>query len=73
MVSNFERILAEIRKEAHQIAQDYGLQPEAVVTLIMDIVDLEDKNRIKAVGSINKKVRIMIENAAQAGDSKEGI
>ena len=40
MVSNFQRILDEIRKEAHHIARTYGLEPEAVVTLIMDIVDL---------------------------------
>ena len=33
MVSNFDRIYGEIRKEAHQIARDYGLEPEAVVTL----------------------------------------
>ena len=71
MVSNFERILGEIRKGAHQMARDYGLEPEAVVTLIMEIVNLEDKNRVKAVAGINQKVKGMIETAARAGDPKE--
>lgn len=72
MVSNIERIHGEIRKGAHQIARDYGLDPEAVVKLIMDIVDLEDRNRMRAVAGINQKVKGMIENATRAGDSKEG-
>ena len=71
MVSNFERILGEIRKGAHQIARDFGLEPEAVVKLIMDIVDLEDRNRVKAVSGINRKVKGMIETAAGASGPKE--
>ena len=71
MVSNFERILVEIRKGAHQIARDYGLEPEAVVKLIMDIVDQEDRNRVRAVAGIDQKVRGMIETAARAGHPKE--
>ena len=71
MVSNFERILDEIRKEAHQIARTYGLDPEAVVKLIMDIVDLEDRHRVKAVAGINQQIRGMIEDAARAGGPKE--
>lgn len=64
MVSNFERILAEIRKEAGRIAPDYRLNPQSVVDLVMSIVDLEDQHRVRAVSGINKKVRQMIENAA---------
>ena len=71
MVSNFERILHEIRKEAHQIARTYGLESEAVVKLIMDIVDLEDRNRVKAEARINQRVRGMIEDAARAGTAWE--
>ena len=71
MVSNFERILGEIRKGAHQIARDYGLEPEAVVKLVMDIVDLEDRNRVRAVAGIDQKVRGMIENASRTGGPKE--
>ena len=64
MVSNFERILAEIRKEASQITPSYRLDPESVVNLIMDIVDLEDQHRVKHQQGINKKIRQMIETAA---------
>ena len=67
MVSNFERILAEIRKEASQIAPNYRLDPESVVNLIMDIVDLEDQHRVKAQHGINRKIRQMIETAAVQG------
>ena len=72
MVSNFERILDEIRKEAHRTARTYGLEPEAVVKLIMGIVDLEDSYRRKAVrGRINQQVKGMIEDAARVGGTRE--
>lgn len=64
MVSNFERIYAEIRKEAGRIAPDYGLDPESVVKLVIEIVDLEDQHRVRAQPRINQTVRRMIENAA---------
>ncbi len=66
MVSNFERILLEIRKEANRIAPDHGLQPDSIVNLIMNIVDLEDQHRVKSQHGIKQKVRGMIENAAQS-------
>ena len=65
MVSNFQRILAEIRKEAGQVAPGYGLAPSSVVDLVMNIVDLEDRHRVKAL-AINKEVRQLVENAVQA-------
>ena len=71
MVSNFERIFDEIRKEAHRIAGTYGLEPEAVVKLIMDIVDLEDRNRVKAVAGINQQIKGMIQNATRVDGAKE--
>ena len=71
MVSNFERILAEIRKEAGRIAPTYQLDPESVVNLVMDIVDLEDRNRVRADHRIKSKIRRMIENAAPV-DVAEG-
>ena len=64
MVSNFERIHAEIGKEASRIAPTYGVDPESVVNLIMEIVDLEDQNRVKTLARINQRVRTMIQNAA---------
>ena len=71
MVSNFERILDEIRKEAHRTARTYGLDPEAIVELIMGIVDLEDRHRVKAVAGINREIKGMIENATRVGGTKE--
>lgn len=71
MVSNFERIFDEIRKEANRIASTYGLEPEAVVKLIMDIVDLEDRNRVKAVAGINQQIKGMIQNATRADGARE--
>ena len=71
MVSNFERIFDEIRKEANRIADTYGLEPEAVVKLIMDIVDLEDRSRVKAVAGINQQVKGMIQNATRADRARE--
>ena len=70
MVSNFERILAEIRKEARRIASDYHLDPQSVVDLVMNIVDLEDQHRVKAQHGINRKVRQMVENAAPVRGSE---
>ena len=72
MVSNFERILDEIRQEANMVAPTYGLKPESVVKLIMDIVDLEDRNRVKAEPRINQRVRMKIEDAARAEGRSEG-
>ena len=73
MVSNFERILVEIRKEANRIAPDYGLQSEDVVNLVMNIVDLEDQHRVKAQHGINQKVKGMIENAARSAGESEAL
>ena len=66
MVSNFDRILVEIRREADLIAPNHGLQPESVVELVMGIVDLEDQNRIRPVTRITQKVRGMIEEVTPA-------
>ena len=71
MVSNFQRILNELRKESHRIARTYELEPEALVRLIMEIVDLEDKNRVSAVARINQKLKGMIQSATQAAHPKE--
>lgn len=65
MVSNFERILAEIRREAAQIAPNYQLDPETVVNLIMEIVDLQDQHRVKAQHNINVKIKQMIQDASR--------
>ena len=72
MVSNFERILDEIKKEANRVAPDHGLHPETVVDVIMNIVDLEDQHRLKAQHGINQKIKGLIETTAQSSD-KTGV
>lgn len=72
MVNNFERILEEIKIEAGRTAQDYNLEPEVVVKLIMDIVDLQDQHRIKAVAGINQKIKQLIQNEVQSSNSMKG-
>ena len=56
MVSNYDRILAEITREAQRLAPEDNVDPEILVTLAMEIVDLEDQHRIK-----NIRIRQMIE------------
>ena len=70
MVSNFERIVEEIRREANLIAPKYGLEPERLVVLIMKIVENEDQDRIKSVAAINQKAKGMIEDVALAKSSR---
>lgn len=73
MVSNFERILGEIRREANLAAPSHGLKPEAVVELIMNIADLEDRNRIKMEPRINQKVKGMIQEVTVTKQTREGF
>ena len=71
MVSNFDRIYGEIRKEARRVAGTYGLEPEAVVKLIMEIVDLEDRHRVRAEARINQQIKGMIQDTARADSARE--
>lgn len=67
MVSNFERIFDEIKREANLIAPKYGLDPDALVELVMNIVDSEDQHRIKSVARIHQKVKGMVQDVALSG------
>ena len=71
MVSNFERILVEIRREADVVGTDQGLAPGSIVELIMSIVDVEDRHRIRTEARINQKVKGMIQNVALANRARE--
>ena len=73
MVSNFDRILGEIKREANLIAPDHGLQPASVVAVIMSIVDIEDRNRIKAESRIHQRIKGLIQDAAVAKGSREDV
>jgi len=63
VVSNYNRIGKEITAEAERIGLDHGLPPEQLVELVMEIVDAEDRNRIKPF-SVNKEITNLISDAA---------
>lgn len=48
MVGNYERIFAEITSEAERLATEHDMDPDALVALAMEIVDLEDQHRTKS-------------------------
>ena len=48
MVSNYDRIYAEINSEAERLATEHDMDPDGLVTLAMEIVDLEDQHRTKS-------------------------
>ena len=66
MVSNIERIFAEIQREANLTKLPHGLRQEHIVDLIMAIVDLEDQHRSKPKHNINKLVEGKIRNAVKS-------
>ena len=49
MVSNYDRIYSEINSEAASLAPEHNIDPDALVTLAMEIVDLEDQHRTKNI------------------------
>ena len=63
MVSNYDRILDAITTEAVRVGFDNGLRAEPLIDLVMEIVDTEDRHRIKPF-EVNKIVEHMIANAA---------
>ena len=63
MVSNYDRIYREIVNRAEAVAVDHGVEKEALVTLVMEIVNLEDQHRTKSI-RIKQLVQDRIQNAA---------
>ena len=59
MVSNYERIFAEVNSEAKRIATGRDIDAESLVALAMAIVDLEDQHRTKSI-RINQLVEEQI-------------
>ena len=60
MVSNYDRILAEIKKEAQRSAPEHYIDADTLVSLAMEIVDLEDRNRIKNIARIQQRIEDLI-------------
>ena len=56
MVNNYDRIYAEIRSEAARFATEHNIDPDALVSLTMEIVDLEDQDRIKHIHNIKQRI-----------------
>lgn len=54
MVNNYDRIFSEITREAERLASD-DIDSDILIALAMEIVDLEDQHRIKAI-RINKLI-----------------
>lgn len=69
MVSNFDRILREIKREANLVAPDHGLAPETIVSLIMRVVDIEDRHRVKAEHRVHQRIKGMIRNMSRKDSS----
>lgn len=64
MVSNYDRIYAEIKKEAQDLATQHNIDPDVLVGLAMEVVNLEDQHRIKNVARIRQRVEELIHTTA---------
>ena len=63
MVNNYDRIFDEITEEARRLPPNADINPELLVKLTMEIVDLEDQHRIRNI-RINQLIREKIFNTA---------
>ena len=65
MVNNFKRIHDEIKREANRVASGSQLRSESLVDVIMEIVNIEDQNRIKVEPRINQRIKGIIQDALE--------
>lgn len=49
MVSNYDRIFSEIGKESQRVAAEQGIDADALIALVMEVVDLEDRHRTQNI------------------------
>ena len=56
MVNNYDRIYAEIKSEAERLATEHNIDSDTLVALAMEIVDLEDQDRIKHIHNIKQRI-----------------
>ena len=71
MVSNYDRILTEIKKEAQRSAPEHNIDADTLVELVMEIVDLEDQHRIKNIARINQRIEELILTTAMSQMPRE--
>lgn len=64
MVSNFDRIYAEITRECARVAAEHDVAPDKLTELVMEIVDLEDQHLAKKT-NVAQQVADRIENVAR--------
>lgn len=64
MVSNYDRIYIEIKKEAQRFAPEHNIDPDVLVELVMNIVDLVDRHRIKNIPRIKQRIKELIQDTA---------
>ncbi len=60
MVSNFDRIYAEIQKQAERIAPEHNLDKNQIVHLIMRIADIVDEHSVKHNPRMNQDIQACI-------------
>ena len=71
MVNNYDRIFAEIQKEALHLAPERDHRPEDVVELAMEIVNLVDEHRVRPM-RIKRLIEERIAGAALASMMAQG-
>ena len=64
MVSNYDRIFEEITAEANRVAAENGLPADPLIDLVMEIVNTEDRHRIRPI-DVNKDIENMITTVAK--------
>ena len=64
MVSNYDRIYREIERYAKVIERKHGVNANELTSLVMEIVDLEDRNRIKPI-AINIQIGDLVDQSAK--------
>lgn len=65
MVSNSDRIYLEIKSEAERVKLEHNVAADTLTLLVMEIVNIEDQNRVKPLGNVNQQIENMIEQAAK--------
>lgn len=64
MQSNYDRIIAELYEQASDIVRSQNIDPDELVDLAMNIVDLEDQHGVRTVRRINQRVDELIRQIA---------
>lgn len=72
-MNNYDRIYEEISNATEELGPANGLDPELLLNLIMEVVQIEDRHRTIRVPNINKRIQAKILLIAQGKiDDKEG-